>query len=342
MLRDLAKFVFRNAQLKLVALTIAVVIWVYANYRLTEEASVTVPLNARLPAEFRIVYQSHRKVQLRLRGPHYLVKRRQDEAAQESLVMTANLKAEDFEQGVARLKPDPAWLNVPERELVQTGVTILQQEPVRVYASEIVSRQLPVEVQLSEKPRSGYEVRGCSAVPAEVTVVGPAMVLDGMTALKTHEISVWDAQSDLRRVVPLVLQKTVTPEEGVEVTVALEAEPPQVAVHIEIAGEKEQRRLDGIAVQLLEPPDFPYLAEIDPDERYVSVTVAGLPQDIARVTSSSVTAYVDLRGLQQVTLRAASEPYKEKVQLLLPDDIPLSAGPPEPAQVTVVVKRRSP
>jgi YbbR domain-containing protein len=342
MLRDLAGLIFRNAPLKLAALAIAVVVWAYANSRVQDHAPIRAILDIRVPPEYRVVYQSEREIQVTLRGRRDIIQQQREAAAQRALSMTADLEPEDIQEKMTELKVKPAWLSLPEREFAQSRVTEIYPVSVKVCVSKVQTRKLPVEVQLSEEPHVGYAVRSRVAAPPEVMVTGPAIMLDQLTTIKTHKVSVWDAQADLRRVVPLVEQETLKLAEGVEVPVSLKADPPQVGVHIEVTGEKELRRLEGIPVQLLEPPDFPYVAEIDPEERYVSVVVSGLPQDVARVTSGSVTAYVDLRGLQQVTLRAASEPYKEKVRLLLPEDIPLTAGPPEPAQVTVVVRRRSP
>jgi len=340
--RKLRKLIFANAHLKLISVAIATAIWLDANNRLREEVSVSVPLVVRVPEGYQIVHQSHTKVQMRLKGPHYLMRRRQDEAALDFLRLTAVLKPEDFPQGVARLKVDPAWLNVPERELVQTSVTGLQPKTVTVYVSKVVTRPVPVAAQLTEAPHPGYEVRGWTAVPAEVLVTGPALVVNRLESIKTHKISVWDAQADLRRVVPLVLEETVELEGRLQVTVPLQAEPPRVAVRVRIGGEKGSVELKDIPVLLLKPPGFPYRALIEPEEQTVSVVISGLPQDVARLDKGSVTAYVDLRGLQEVQFETDRARYKERVRLLMPEDIPVTPGTPEPAQVTVVLEKTAP
>jgi len=343
MLRKLVRLVFGNAHVKLVALAIAIALWAYANGQLKEEVGIVVPLLISVPEQYQIVYQSHPKVQMRLSGPHYLVKRRQDEASQNYLRLSASLNPEDLTQGVMTLRVDPGWLNVPKGELAQMGVSSVQPQFVTLHVSRVVTRAVPVEVRISERPHAGYEVRGWSAVPSEVMVTGPALVVDAMETVKTQKVSVWDAQADVRRpMVPLVLQETLALEDGVSVEVALRADPAQVAVHVEVGGKKEERSLEDIPVHMLSPPDFPYLAEIDPAESHVSVVVSGLPQDIARLTPGSVRAYVDLTGLQEETFEGETALYKEPVRLLLPEDIPISAGTPEPRQVTIILKRRAP
>ncbi len=341
MLRRLARAIFGNAQLKVIAIAIAIAIWAYASSRLKEETGIDVPLTVRVPEGYEIVYQSHDRIQIWLRGPHFLIKRRQDEAAQHYLRMTTALKPEQLEEGVARLEVEPGWLNVPQWQLARTSVSV-QPQFVDVHVSKVVKRLLPVEVTLSEEPHPGYEIRSRLAIPPVVSVTGPAVVVDRLEVVRTQAVSVWDAQVDLRRPgVPLVLEQTLELSEGLEVLVSFDAEPPQVAVRVEVGSEKEERRFEGIALQILRPPDFPYDVEIAPEQESISVLVSGLPQDIARLTAASVTAYVDLRDLQEPPDGATAR-YKVEVRLLLPEHVPVSAGPPEPDMVTVVLSKPPP
>ena len=337
MLQRIRRTILKDAPLKLIALAIAVGIWLYGNSRLKEEVVIAVPLSISVPSDYMVVYQDRTRVQFRLRGPQYLTRRREVEAAQNYLKMTTALKPEDLDKEVVMLRVQPEWLNIPERELVQIKVFDVEPELVTVYVSKVVTRSLPVEVRISGTPRHGYEVRGSSAVPPEVDVTGPAIVLDDMEAIATQLVSVWDRRESRREEILLVLSSVFQPEGEVKVTVALEAKPARVAAYVEVGGKREEQRLEGVIINMLLPPQFPYVAEME--EPTVAVIVSGLPQDLTRVTPDLLTAYVDLRALQDEQIDpGGSGPYKEKVRLALPEGIPLDLERVEPDEVTVVLK----
>jgi hypothetical protein len=326
-------------QLKAVALAIAVAVWFYANTRLQEEATLRVPITLQVPQGHRLVYQSHRSIQLRLRGPQYLIQRRQEEADQNSLRMSVHLTEERIGNGVTELEVDPTWLNIPGSEMVQISVVDIRPRKIRVRASRDISRTLPVKVQLSGSPRRGYQMREAESIPAEVTVSGPAFVLERMEAVQTEEVALWDARIDFRRIVPLQLERMARVDENTEVPLTMEAEPSEVAVHVEIGGQRVERTLKGVPVLVLGPPSFPYDVEIPAEESTVQITLSGLPQELEEVTGADLLAFVDLSkmtvGEIQPGERALS---KEYVLVRVEADADVAIKSIQPELVTTVLK----
>lgn len=337
----MVKAITAYPQLKLVALVIAVAVWFYGNSRLQEEVTLRVPLSFRVPEGHRLVYQSDRRVRLRLRGPQYLIQRRQEEAGQNYLRLRANLTPEDLDDanGMTEISIDPSWLNVPESELVRLGVETLEPQTVRVRVGRIVEKNMPVEVELSGTPRRGYQVRQATTVPSSVEVRGPAFVLNGMEAIRTQTVALWDVRDDFRRMVNLELRPTVAVAEDIQVPVQLEAEPSQVAVHVEIGGENARRTLDGVPVRIMQPVQFPYEVEIPEAESRVSIVISGLPQAVEELSAESLLAYVDLSDLTEEEIEPGGRAlYKETVRVRLEGDPEVSVESVTPEQVTTVLQ----
>lgn len=326
-------------QLKAIALVIAVVVWFYANTQVQEEVTLRVPLTVQVPQGYRLVYQSHRKIQLRLRGPQYLIQRRQDEDENNSLHMSARLTEEDVEEGVTELEVVPEWLNAPTSDMVQINAVNIRPQVVRVRASRNISRTLPVEVQLSGAPHQGYQLRETVAVPTEVTVTGPAFVLEKMEAVRTEEVPLWDARANFRRVVPLQLRPAVQVDSNAEVPIRLQAQPSEVAVHVEIGGQRVERIIPDIPVHVLRPRTFPYQVEIPTEDSTVEVVLTGLPQELEAVSPEDIVAFVDLsRKTVEDIPPGERQPSKEDVRVRLDTEADVKVKSITPELVTTVLK----
>ncbi|MBS3761703.1 MAG: hypothetical protein KGZ25_00235 [Planctomycetes bacterium] len=341
MFKNLRQLIFGNAVIKLIALAIAVALWFYANNRLKEEANLRVPVVVDVPEGYELVYQSHNRVQIRFSGPQYLIQRRQEEANQNFLQMTGRFGGEEIKGGLRKLPIQGKWLNIPATELVQMGIQNVKPEALTVYISPVESRTLPVEILTSGRPREGYEIRGKNSIPEEVVVQGPRVSLNEMSAIMTHPISVWDARSDLRRVVPLVKQRKVELAEGLEVSTSVKADPPQVAAYVEVAGQDEERVLEGLPVQIVRPLSFPYGVKIPEEESHATVVLRGLSHQLDRVEPEGLMVYVDLRTLTEEKIEpGGSALYKERIHVLPPDEGDVEVIRTEPQQVTVELSNK--
>jgi hypothetical protein len=105
-------------------------------------------------------------------------------------------------------------------------------------------------------------------------------------------------------------------------------------------GEEERTQtFDNVPVRLLMPPGFPYATEFAQGEKTVSVMVRASPANLRKLRAESVKAYVDLEKLGQERIEpGGSAPYKEKVQVSLPEEVTYSMAVPRPERVTLLLK----
>lgn len=341
MIRRALALVFGNYKLKLSALVAAVVIWLFATQRLTEQADIPVELNIQAPPGHQILHLAQNRARLVIAGPGSLVKKLRTEAGQGYLKLSHRLSEEEAEDGWTRLELAADWLTIPEDELVQLEIRRIQPGRVRLLTSRITDRLLPVRVQLTGEPRTGYEIGSVTAVPSEVRVRGPRWVLDEIEGLRTRPFNIAGIDSALSFRAQLESEEQVTvDDQSVRVPLSLSTET--VRVHMDLTRQAKERTFQNVPVARWTPFDFPYVVEVE-EKPQVTVTVSGLPQEVDRIEQGSVGAYVDLRSLagEQIPV-GKSSPYREKVRVKLPDDVSVGSVQAEPESLTVVLKNPGP
>ncbi len=339
MWKPIKNFFIESWHIKLLALVIAVTVWFYAGSRLKEEVVVRVPVNIQTPEGYTLLYLSQRHVRLRFSGPQHLVTRRQEEARQNYLQYNVRLETEDLEErDIISLDVEPAFLNISESELMLMDVVIVEPEEIEIFTSRIIQKTLPVEASFSGTPRGGFKITDYTVTPSEVNVSGPQIVLDQLSALKTHTIPVWDAQESFRRYVPLIKEHSFDFNDA-EIAVTCETAPSQVAVHISVEMEHASNEIEEVPVKLLTPLGFPYQASIPTEEAYVKIVVSGPPDTVRDLTAPDISAYVDLSDFENEDIPAGTtSPYKQSVEVLLRPGMDAEIQEIVPEQVTILLE----
>jgi hypothetical protein len=334
------KAVFGNFSLKAVALLISLGIWFYATQQVQDEMLVRAGVEVKPPPGYASLYQNVRDVQISLSGPRALISRLRDELAQAPLKLEHTARQEDLDDGWADLEVDESWLRVglTERERVQINVAGVRPRRVRTFLSPRVERVLPVEFAGSVETAAGFTHEPAVCVPSQVTVGGPAAVLDNMKNMPTAELSFYDIRSDQQRSAALDTQRRLTLSSGEQIMVPLTTVPATVTVYVQVSGEPEgQRVFDGVAVLWQLPPGFAYTPEFLPGEGTVSVTVTGPAGALKRLDAGDVHAFVDLTRLARDQVEPGA-PAKEPVQVYLPAGFEALSAKAVPAGVTLLLR----
>jgi len=343
MVKRMLRAVFGNFRLKFWALVIALGIWFYAASRMTEEVTVRMALDVKPPSGYVLIHQDPKAARVSVAGPRSLLARVRSDLTQGFVRLSYAMAAQDLFGGQATLDITPDWLrpSLPEGDFVQLRFRNITPSEVKVAASAVRERVLPVKVRAIIETAPGYRlVEPPSSSPAQVTVRGPAAALDAMDSVPTAELALYDLQADVHRPVGLQGEREVTLATGQTVSVPLELRPQGVIANVYVSGEEDrQETFDNVRVQLLVPPDFPYQAELAEGDRTVSVRVAASPGQLRRLRRESVQAYVALAGLagERIEL-GGSAPYKEPVLVLVPPEVTCTMARAEPARVTLVLK----
>ena len=341
MLRNIACLVFGNFKLKLGALAVAVMIWLFAAQRLTEQVDLTLDLTIDEPPSYQIISPPQERVRLRIAGPGSLVRRLRSEATQGYLKLSHALKPEDTEDGWMTMQPSANWLNIPEDELVQLDIRGVQPRRVRFLVSEIVDRLMPVKVQFSGEPRSGYEIGEARVVPSDVKVRGPQWMLDKLQAVRTRPFGIGGIDASFSGRVQLVAEEEVEVS-GQAVKVPLSLSTEAVRVYVDVKRQSVEKTFENVPVGVWTTLNFPYAVQVE-EGANVAITVSGLPREVSGIERESIQAYVDLTSLATEEIPVGkSHLYKEKVRIKLPEGVSVSSARADPESLTVTLRNQGP
>lgn len=172
-----------NAGLKLTSLLIAMALYGVVRGAGTVERGIEVSLLVRPPStDVRRVLMTDMpdRVRVVLKGPPTLVN-----AIRPESVGGAEVNISDGRVTVARI--DPATMQLP------AGVSILSLQPSSLQLSweDLVERDVPVRVETVGRTAPGTRPSPTiEAIPLRVHVTGPALYVDGLSAVRTEAIDV--------------------------------------------------------------------------------------------------------------------------------------------------------
>jgi hypothetical protein len=170
-----------NLRLKLLALGIALVMWIFVVGQDRVEMTVEVPVEITgIPADMVIADEVVNKVYARISGPGTLVRR----AAAQRMVQRLDLAGMGLGEHVFQI--------VPEALRLPAGVSVIRVSPARfsITLATKVSRQVQVRPALRGTPAKGFEVGEIQLTPSKVTVSGTQKEVENVDWIWTVRIDV--------------------------------------------------------------------------------------------------------------------------------------------------------
>ena len=273
----MARRVLRDARLKLLAVGLAVVLWLSVAGEPVVERGLEVPLGfENVPEDLEIAGTPPDTVRVRVSGASSIVSRLEPG----DVVAVLDLAGEDAGRG--RLFDMFAG-----RVRAPFGVDIIQVVPATITVSlerAGVPRTVPIVPDIEGQPAAGYVVGRISTAPATVDVVGSDSRLAELVEALTAPVSVAGAFARVQAIVTVgVADPTLRPAtpSSAEVTVEIVPAPVEVTLQeVPVAMRGAERRVDGRA-----------------EPQQVTVSVSGPRETIEGLDRSAVEAYVDLVGL---------------------------------------------
>ncbi len=174
-------WIFHNALYKVVALLLAVLLWMGAQGFRSVEQSLDIPIALEdEPADVVVVEQSAHEVNLRLSGSRAALRR-----AAKQLVR--------YPIDIAGVGPGEASFAIEiERLQIPRGATVAARSPstVTLMLDKRVSKRVPIRVDLSGTPPEGYRVVAVSVSPAYVNLEGANAAMRRIRDVLTDRIDV--------------------------------------------------------------------------------------------------------------------------------------------------------
>jgi len=279
---------FRQLGLKLLAVSIASVLWFTVAGEHIVERSVRVPLEFRnLPQELEIVGNAPDSVDVRVRGASAILSRVQGG----EIVAVIDLA---IARAGSRLFPIRA-----DEVRAPFGVEVAQVTPstLALELEKAARRKVPIVPAIDGDPAPGFVIGRWIAEPPSVEIIGPDSRVRQVAEATTELVSVKDANSRVRDNVTVgVADSSVRLVEAQSTNVTVEIWPAPVERLLQDVPVRYRNLTQGLRANL-----SPQLSH---------VTVRGSKENLAGLRGDNIQAFVDLAGLGsgRYNLRVQTDP----------------------------------
>jgi YbbR domain-containing protein len=279
---------FRQLGLKMLAITLASVLWLTVAGEHVVERSLRVPLEFRnIPEALEIVGNTPDTVDVRLRGSSAVLSRVQPG----EIVAVIDL-------GSAR--SGSRLFHIRNEEVrAPFGVEVSQVVPstLALELEKSARRMVPVVPAIEGEPAPGFIVGRFASEPPTVEIIGPDSHVRQVAEATTEPVSVKDAKARVRDGVTIgVADSSVRLTQTQNANITVEIWPAPV-----------ERRMPEVPVRWRNLGTG-LRAQVSP--QLVHVTVRGSKDSLAALRSDTIQAFVDLAGLGsgRYNLRVQADP----------------------------------
>ena len=288
-----------NLTTKLMALAIAVALWLYAyNQSVVRDTVYMVPVRVIAPEGWEAVDTEGRRVKVTPDFP----RRFEDEMDRAYQNREIYVEVQPTPERGANLE-EPQVVTLKQRNLVtgrDYGIQSVRFDPPSL-AIRLVRQaevELPVRLKLSDPP-AGYEVDGRPDItPAKIKVVGRKDILSAVTEIVTAEV-------DISTKHPVTHGGgTYEGQIAIEPKVALDGKESSVSFPsgslvnyvVRLVRKSKTQTFTGVPINLSAPFGFAYTAEISGGEakKQAAVEVTGPEEIVTALTPNKIMLYVRL------------------------------------------------
>ena len=268
---ELRRHLGRNAGLRAISLLLAIGLWMFVNAgQRSAVTTLSVPVSYRsLPPGYVIINHPPDFVKIEVTGVRTLLSLLDPER------LTVKLDLTGVPLGQSDFKISPNLFNVGPRIIV-TRVT---PDEAHIDVDRVISRDLPVHLNLAGPVAKGYQINSIELQPAAVSVSGPSRFVAPLTRAETDPFDVHGADSDLERVVGIL-----NPAPDVRLTVV------RVLAKVDIGAEIASREFRDVDVQVR---DTDFKSRVEPGK--ATITLRGPILKLASLNPKGIV-YVDAQG----------------------------------------------
>jgi YbbR domain-containing protein len=175
------KLIFENLGLKIAAVLLSAVLWIFVTSRGQSEISLDVPLEFRnIPAGFEMVNHSSKTINLNIRGQERLIKN----VKTAEIRVYVNLSKAKKGEGIYYIDRDE--IKLPRA----ITVTNINPSSIKVTIEETISKTVKVFPVVIGEPERGYFVKSVDVVPQYVVIEGVRSEVTKIGNIKTEPIDI--------------------------------------------------------------------------------------------------------------------------------------------------------
>lgn len=211
------KFFLENLGLKIAAVLLSIILWVFATSRGQSEISIDVPIQFKnIPSGFEMVNHSVKGVSLNIKGQERLIK---------------NIKPSDIGVYVdlSNAKKGESVYYIDRDDIkLPPAITITNISPsnIKVSIEETIRKTVKVRPVIIGTPETGYYVKSIDTMPQTVVIEGIRSEVGKVNKIKTEPLDITGINETLTQNLKLDLKgmNIRTKTNDVEVKVVIRAE----------------------------------------------------------------------------------------------------------------------
>jgi YbbR domain-containing protein len=290
---------FKNIGKKVLALAIAIVLWLVANIEHDIEKSISINVNYQnLPPELIIVNKPPESLNIRVRGPRTQLA----SVSPRNIAFTVDLS--NASPGVSKFEVQTDQIKTP-RGVQVTGITPAE---IKVDVDQIIKKEVDVKPVIRGPADTGYELVGAPvANPSRVEIKGPRNIVSQINAIPTDSVSITGVKSKFTIQVPLK-----SPQPSVDIV-----NYETVRVTVDIREQTVEKHFDDIEIQFVnfDDRDFEAMGPLKAELEF-----AGPYSIIRDLNSDDIKVFVDGSNLGRSKRLARLEvnvsyPHRESIML---------------------------
>lgn len=279
----LKEFLLENWSLKLTALLLALILWLFIRGEPGPERVVAIPLEVQLPRQMEITNPRPASVEVTLRGAAF------SNILFNQPLPTCIIDLSDAKEGEHVITLTPENVRTPKG----SGIEVLQVSPIRValVLERTISEEVPIAVKLRGEPPKGFEIYDKFPKPRSVVITGPRSRVQAITEMPTEAVPIEGQKEPVRFFAALDV-----PDNSIRLQTH---EPVQVQVVI-----GPRRKLTTIAKVPVETDD----PSLTTSPKQLSVHVLAPVDLIEKLTPADFHAMVTTRNIDTSKLPIKVEP----------------------------------
>lgn len=311
-----------NILTKLMALVMAIALWLYAINRHTGDLMEVVDLTITVPDGVTILEQGTKEVIIHVRGPQNIIDDFKEMIKERKIKATYVVRESRNEIEVEEKRTiliAREHLNLP----ADIKLISIYPDKVDLLLGKLQKKRLKVNLQKKGEPAIGYVVANEFMFPSEVEVTGPLNVLKEISSINTIPIDIDGITAEQNRTFPwkIEIDQKVTVKRGdknISIPVVCKAD---VRVWLQVVEQQDTKVFEKIKIKVMRPSEYPY--EIKLQDEFTNVKVKGPKLLLEKLTIEDVILYIDVTSLKP------PGPYKQPIKCNLPKNIELIDKLPE-------------
>lgn len=316
------KIVTGNMPTKLMALVMAVTLWLYAINRHTGDLTEVVGLTVAVPEGIAILEQETEEITIHLRGPQNVIDTVED------MIKDRKIQARYVVQESPDVIEDEIKqaIFITEEHLdLPNAVKLVSVYPekVDIVLGKLQKKKLKVSLQKKGEPAIGYVIANEFIFPGEVEVTGPLNILKEASFINTVPVDIGGITGEQNRTFPwrIVIDQKVAIKRGDKTVSVPVVCNEDVRVWLQIVEQQDTRLFEKIKIKIIGPAENHYAIKLQ--DEFANVKVKGPKLLLDKLNAEDVVLYIDVTSLKP------PGPYKQPIKCFLPKNIELVDKLPE-------------